>query len=186
LAGDNTSLSDLAGRYAAALLDLADEKKALDQVSGDLQSLRSMIAESEDLRRLLNSPVITREEQRKAMTAVMDRAGIGPLTRNFVLVVARNHRLFALSGMIEAYLAELARRRGEITAEVTSARSLSDAQQQALVETLRASVGGKVQLNLKVDPALIGGLIVKVGSRMIDSSLRSKLQRLQLAMKGVG
>src|SRR3546814_15664879 len=88
--------------------------------------------------------------------------------------------------MIEAYLAELARRRGEIAAKVTSARTLSDAQQAALLETLRASVGSKVQLDLKVDPALIGGLVVKVGSRMIDSSLRSKLQRLQLAMKGVG
>lgn len=186
MAGDNTSLSDLAGRYAAALLDLADEKKALDQVSADLQSLRAMIAESQDLRRLLNSPVITREERRKAMAAVMDRAGIGALTRNFVLVVARNHRLFALPAMIEAYLAELARRRGEITAQVTSARSLTDAQQAALLQSLRASVGGKVQLDLKVDPALIGGLIVRVGSRMIDSSLRSKLQRLQLAMKGVG
>jgi F-type H+-transporting ATPase subunit delta len=161
LAGDNTSLSDLAGRYAAALLDLADEKKALDQVSADLATLRSMIAESADLRRMLNSPVITRDEQRKAMTALMDKAAIGDLTQRFVLVVARNHRLFALPAMIEAYLSELARRRGEITAEVTSARSL-------------------------VDPALIGGLVVKVGSRMIDSSLRSKLQRLQLAMKGVG
>jgi F-type H+-transporting ATPase subunit delta len=186
LAGDNTSLSDLAGRYAAALLDLADEKKALDQVSADLATLRSMIAESADLRRMLNSPVITRDEQRKAMTALMDKAAIGDLTQRFVLVVARNHRLFALPAMIEAYLSELARRRGEITAEVTSARSLSDAQQSALLEALRSAVGGKVQLDLKVDPALIGGLVVKVGSRMIDSSLRSKLQRLQLAMKGVG
>lgn len=186
MAGDKTSLSDLAGRYASALLDLADEKKALDQVSGDLQTLRAMIAESEDLRRLLNSPVVTREEQRDAMAALMDRAGIAELTRRFVLVVAQNHRLFALPAMIDGYLSELARRRGEITAEVSSARSLSDAQQAALLEALRGAVGGKVQLDLKVDPALIGGLVVKVGSRMIDSSLRSKLQRLQLAMKGVG
>lgn len=186
MAGDNTSLSDLAGRYASALLDLADEKKALDQVSGDLQILRAMIAESADLGRLLKSPVITRDQQRKAMAAIMDKAGIGQLTRNFVLVVAQNHRLFALPAMIEAYLAELARRRGEITAQVTSARSLTDAQRTALLEALRATVGAKVKLDLKVDPALIGGLIVKVGSRMVDSSLRSKLQRLQLAMKGVG
>src|SRR3546814_470100 len=156
------------------------------QVSSDLQGLRSMVAASSDLRRLLSSPVITREEQRRAMAAVLDKAGIGAITRNFVLVVAQNHRLFALPAMIEAYLAELARRRGEIAAKVTSARTLSDAQQAALLETLRASVGSKVQLDLKVDPALIGGLVVKVGSRMIDSSLRSKLQRLQLAMKGVG
>jgi len=186
LAGDNTSLSDLAGRYASALLDLADEQKALDQVSGDLQTLRSMIGESEDLRRLLNSPVITRDEQRRAMTALMEKAGVGQLTQRFVLVVVNNRRLFALRAMIEGYLAELARRRGEITAAVTSARTLSDAQQAALLDALRSAVGSKVQLDLKVDPALIGGLVVKVGSRMIDSSLRSKLQRLQLAMKGVG
>jgi len=186
LAGDNTSLSDLAGRYASALLDLADEQKALDQVSGDLQTLRSMIGESEDLRRLLGSPVITRDEQRRAMTALLEKAGVGQLTQRFVLVVVNNRRLFALRAMIEGYLAELARRRGEITAAVTSARTLSDAQQAALLDALRSAVGSKVQLDLKVDPALIGGLVVKVGSRMIDSSLRSKLQRLQLAMKGVG
>lgn len=179
-------MSDLAGRYASALLDLADERKALDEVADDLKGLRSLIAESEDLRRLLGSPIFSREEQRKAMSALMDKVETGDLTRRFVLVVAENHRLFALAGMIEAYLAELARRRGEITAEVTAARSLSDGQQAALLEALRSAVGSKVQLDLKVDPALIGGLIVKVGSRMIDSSLRSKLQRLQLAMKGVG
>src|SRR3546814_7453440 len=123
LAGDNTSLSDLAGRYASALLDLADEKKALDQVSSDLQGLRSMVAASSDLRRLLSSPVITREEQRRAMAAVLDKAGIGAITRNFVLVVAQKPRLFALPAMIEAYLAELARRPGETAAQGTSART---------------------------------------------------------------
>jgi F-type H+-transporting ATPase subunit delta len=179
-------MSDLAGRYASALLDLADEQKALDQVADDLKALRSLIAESEDLRRLLDSPVFSREEQRKAMTALMEKVETGELTRRFVLVVADNHRLFALPAMIEAYLSELAQRRGEITAEVTAARNLSDAQQAALLEALRTAVGSKVQLDLKVNPALIGGLVVKVGSRMIDSSLRSKLQRLQLAMKGVG
>lgn len=179
-------MSNLAGRYAAALLDLADERKALDEVADDLKTLRSLIAESEDLRRLLGSPIFSREEQSKAMAALMDKAGTAELTHRFVLVVADNHRLFALSAMIEAYLSELAQRRGEITAQVTAARSLSDAQQSALLEALRSAVGGKVQLDLKVDPALIGGLVVKVGSRMIDSSLRSKLQRLQLAMKGVG
>jgi len=179
-------MSDLAGRYASALLDLADEQKALDQVADDLKALRSLISESEDLRRLLSSPVFSREEQSKAMAALMEKAGTGDLTRRFVLVVADNHRLFALPAMIEAYLAELAQRRGEITAEVTAARNLSDSQQAALLEALRSAVGSKVQLDLKVDPALIGGLVVKVGSRMVDSSLRSKLQRLQLAMKGVG
>ncbi|WP_299396260.1 F0F1 ATP synthase subunit delta [Pelagibius sp.] len=186
MAGDNTSLSDLAGRYASALLDLADERKALDEVAGDLQQLRRLIADSGDLQRLLSSPLYSRAQQSKAIAAVMDQAGIGELTRRFVLVVADNHRLFALSAMIEGYLAELARRRGEVTAEVTSARSLSESQQAALLDALRSTAGNKVKLDLKVDPALIGGLVVKVGSRMIDSSLRSKLQRLQLAMKGVG
>lgn len=186
MAGDITSVSDLAGRYASALLDLADERKALDEVAGDLKTVQALVAESEDLRRLLASPVFTREEQRKAMAALLEKAGVGELTRRFVAVVADNHRLFALSAMIESYLSELARRRGEITAEITSARALSDAQQAALLNTLRSAEGDKVQLDLKVDPTLIGGLVVKVGSRMIDSSLRSKLQRLQLAMKGVG
>ncbi len=186
MAGDNTSLSDLAGRYASALLDLADERKALDEVAGDLKQLRMLIAESADLRRLFSSPIYSRAQQSKAAAAIMDKAGLSQLTHRFVLVVADNGRLFALQAMIDAYLTELAVRRGEITAEVTSARNLSDGQQAALLDALRSTVGSKVQLDLKVDPALIGGLIVKVGSRMIDSSLRSKLQRLQLAMKGVG
>ena len=133
MAGDNTSLSDLAGRYASALLDLADERKALDAVAGDLQTLRGLITESGDLRRLLTSPIYSRAQQSKAVAAIMEKAGIGELTRRFVLVVADNHRLFALPAMIEGYLAELARRRGEVTAEVTSARSLSDSQQAALL-----------------------------------------------------
>jgi F-type H+-transporting ATPase subunit delta len=120
------------------------------------------------------------------MAAILDQAGTGEMTRRFVLLVARNRRLFALDRMIAAYLAELARRRGEITAQVTSATALDDEQHRALVETLRNEVGAKVQVEVDVDPSLIGGLIVRVGSRMIDNSLRSKLQRLQLAMKGTG
>ncbi len=186
MAGEDTSLSGLAGRYALALLELADEKRELDSVAEDLRGLKGVLAESEELRRLIRSPLFSREQQSAAMAAVLDKAGVGELTRRFVLLVARNRRLFALPQMIDAYLAELARRRGEVSAQVTSATALSDAQQRALVETLRAEVGSKVQVEVKVDPGLIGGLIVRVGSRMIDNSLRSKLQRLQLAMKGVG
>ncbi len=134
----------------------------------------------------MRSPLFSRDQQSKAMAAVLERNGAGDLTQRFVLLVARNRRLFALSQMIRAYLAELARRRGEVTAQVTSAAALTDPQQAALVETLRSAFGGTVQLESKVDPALIGGLIVKLGSRMVDGSLRSTLQRLQLAMKGVG
>jgi len=176
----------LGGRYALALLDLADEKKQLDQVAEDLRGLKALLEESDDLRRMVRSPIITREQQAAAVTAVAARLGVSDLTRRFVLVVAQNRRLFALDSMIDAYLAELARRRGEVQAEVIAARALSDAQLQALDETLRGIVGGKVDIDVAVDPSLIGGLIVKVGSRMIDNSLRTKLQRLQLAMKGVG
>jgi F-type H+-transporting ATPase subunit delta len=186
LAGEDTGLSGLGGRYALALLDLADEKKQLDQVADDLRHLKALLEESADLRRLVHSPLFSREQQAAAISAVVERVGVTELTRRFVLVVAQNRRLFALSSMINGYLAELARRRGEIQAEVTSARALSASQLQALEETLRGILGGKVEVDVTVDPSLIGGLIVKVGSQMIDNSLRSKLQRLQLAMKGVG
>ncbi|MGF1611324.1 MAG: F0F1 ATP synthase subunit delta [Kiloniellales bacterium] len=186
MAGEHSAVSGLAGRYASALLELAEDKHELDSVAADLRGLQQLIDDSEDLRRLLRSPLYSREQQAKALSAIIVKAGVGDLTRRFVLIVAQNRRLFALPQMITAYLAELARRRGEVTAEVTAARPLSDAQQSKLTETLRRSVGAKVQVDLKVDPALIGGLVVRVGSRMIDSSLRTKLQKLQLAMKGVG
>jgi F-type H+-transporting ATPase subunit delta len=179
-------LSGLPGRYALAMLDLADERKQLDPVAEDLRGLKAAIDGSDDLRRLIRSPLYTRDQQSRAMTAILDQAGVGDLTRRFVLLVARNRRLFALDRMIAAYLAELARRRGEITARVTSATTLNDEQQRTLLETLRREVGAKVQVEVEVDPSLIGGLIVRVGSRMIDNSIRSKLQRLQLAMKGTG
>jgi len=186
LAGADTSLSGLAGRYALALLDLADEDKSLDAVADDLRALRGIIGESEELRRVLRSPMFSREQQAGALAAILEKAELGETVRRFVQVLARNRRLFALPQIIDAYLSELARRRGEVTAHVTSAVALSEDQRQALVESLKSSAGGKVQVDVKVDDSLIGGLIVKVGSRMIDNSLRSKLQRLQLAMKGTG
>ena len=185
-ATSDTRTGGLAERYAAALLELADDRKELDSVAEDLSGLGRMVEQSADLQRLIRSPLIGREQQGRAMASLLERAGVGGLTRRFVLVVAQNRRLFALPQMIKAYLAELARRRGEVTAEVTAARELDEGEKSALDEALRQAVGGKVKIDLKVDPALIGGLVVKVGSRMVDSSLRSKLQRLQLAMKGVG
>lgn len=178
--------ASLAGRYASALFELADSQKQLDAVAGDLTSLRRMMDESADLRRLVASPVIGRDAQGKAMAALLSTAGIGGLVRRFVGVVCQNGRLRDLPVMITAYLAELARRRGETAADVVSATPLSDAQMQALSETLRRLVGNKVSVNARVDADLLGGLIVKVGSRMFDSSVRTKLQRLRLAMKGVG
>lgn len=184
MASQSGRVSGIAGRYASALYDLADEQKQLDEVADDLRSLRAMMAESEDLRRLVRSPVLKREEQARALAAVTERAGLSQLTRNFIGVVARHRRLFALSGMIEGYLRILADRRGEVAARVSTARPLSEAQRTALTDALREVVGGKVTVDLDVDPSLLGGLIVQVGSRMFDSSLRSKLQRMQLAMKG--
>lgn len=186
MARDDTGLSGVAGRYALALIELADDKKQLDEVAEDLRGLRATIAESDDLQRLIRSPLFTRAEQAKAMATILEKAGVGDLTRRFVLVVADNRRLFVLPQMIGGYLAELSRRRGEVTAEVTSATELTKEQHAALAEAIKAKIGGKIQVDVKVDQGLIGGLIVKVGSRMIDNSLRSKLQRLRLAMKGVG
>jgi F-type H+-transporting ATPase subunit delta len=186
LASEGATSGGLAGRYASALFDLADERKELDQAAEELRALKATIADSEDLRRFIRSPLYDRDEQGRVMAAILDKAGAGELVRRFVLVVAHNRRLFALSRMIDAFLAELAHRRGEVTAQVVAAHDLSDKQKDALLAALRQAVGGKVQMDLRIDQGLIGGLVVKVGSRMIDTSLRSKLQRLELAMKGAG
>ena len=185
LASEATGVASLAERYAAALFELADEQHQLDAVAGDLRELRTMLHESPDLDRLLRSPVLSREEQAKAIAALADRAGLSKLTRDFLGVVAGNRRLFAVPAMIDAYLTQLAERRGEVTAEVTTAQPLNEMQQNTLGEQLRRAVGRRVTVDLKVDPSLLGGMIVKVGSRMIDGSLKSRLHRLQLAMKGV-
>ncbi len=182
--GAEGRVGGVAGRYALALLELAEEQGSLDQVADDLRGLRSMIGESADLRRLLHSPVFSRAQQESAITAILAKAGAGDLTSKLVLVVARNRRLFVLSGIINAYLAELAKRRGEITAKVTSARPLNDAQSKALTEALRRAVGSKVTVDSAVDADLLGGLVVRVGSRMVDASLKTKLMKLQQAMKG--
>jgi F-type H+-transporting ATPase subunit delta len=181
-----TGLSGLAQRYATALFDLADEKRALDEVAGDLRNLRDMLAASADFVRLIRSPILSRAEQAAAVGAVAESAGLSAMVHDFLAVVARNRRLFALPAMIEAYLARLAERRGEMTAEVVTAQPLSEAQREALAERLRRGAGRRVSVEVRVDPALIGGIVVKLGSRMVDGSIRSKLQRLQLAMKGVG
>lgn len=174
----------VATRYALALFELADEKRKLDEVAGDLQALNAMIEGSADLRRLMSNPVVSRAKSGQAMAALLEKSEADPMTRNFIGLVAANRRLFALPAMIAAFLARLAARRGEISAEVTSARDLTDAQAKSLEEALKSAVGGKIALSLKVNPSLVGGLIVKVGSRMIDSSLKSQLARLKTAMKG--
>jgi F-type H+-transporting ATPase subunit delta len=145
-----------------------------------------MLDESADLARLVRSPVIAREDQAKAMAAVLEKAGIGETVRKFVGVVAENRRLFALRDMIRMYGQLLAQHRGEVVAEVTSAKSLNDAQLNALKASLAEGLGRDITVNAHVDDSLIGGLVVQVGSRMVDTSLRTKLQNLKYAMKGVG
>lgn len=185
LAG-KASESGLAGRYAAALFELADEGKALDAVAGDLSSLQSALEGSEDMQRLVRSPVIDRDDQWNAMSALLDKMKANDLTKRFLGVVTENRRLFALSAIIRAYIAELAQRRGEVTADVVTAHPLNATQTRELESALKKAVGGKVAIAARVDPAILGGLIVNVGSRMIDSSLRTQLQRLKFAMKGAG
>lgn len=175
----------LPGRYAIALYDLADRDKALDAVKSDLETLRQAIADSDDLRGVLRSPVISRADQQKAMMAVLDRLGAGVLTKNTVGVLCQNRRLFVLPKVIDGFLAILSERRGEVTAEVTSAVALKADQVAAVTAALKDEVGASVNVNLKIDPAVIGGLVVKVGSRVFDASLRTKLAKLELAMKGV-
>jgi F-type H+-transporting ATPase subunit delta len=176
----------LAERYAAALYELADEGKALDKVADDLRALDKLIAGSADLARLIRSPVLDRRDQGRAVKAVLDAMGAQALTQKFLGLVAQNRRLFALPAMIRAYLTTLAQRRGEIAAEVTSAGKLTKAQEDAVTAALRQAMGSKVTVETKVDPSLLGGLVVRVGSRMVDSSLKTKLHRLELAMKGLG
>ena len=186
VSSETTGAAGLAGRYASALYDLAEGNKLLDQVSEDLRELAAMIHGSDDLARLIRSPVIDRAEQSRAMTAVLEAAGMSDLTRRFVGVVAANRRLFQITDIIGAYHALLAVRRGEVTAEVVSARELTETQMEAIGDAVKKAVGTRASVESWVDPGLLGGLIVKVGSRMVDSSLSTKLHRLRLAMKGIG
>ena len=173
----------MAGRYATALFELAEAQGALDAVAADLRAIGKMLNESSDLTRLVRSPVFSAEEQGRAFAAVLDKAGAAPLVKNFVGLVIRNRRLFALADMIAGYTAILARHRGEMTADVTSAHPLNDAQVARLKASLKTATGKDVQIDTRVDASLLGGLVVKVGSRMIDSSLKTKLNSLQIAMK---
>jgi F-type H+-transporting ATPase subunit delta len=184
LPASSVHASGLAGRYAVALFELAEEQSALDVVAGDLHSLREMLAESADLARLIRSPVLSREEQARALNALGARAGFAPLTQQFLGLLAHKRRLFALPQVIEAYDAMLAEHRGEVGAEAVSAVPLSPEQLESVQRQLAAAVGQTVKLSTAVDPSLLGGLIVRVGSRMIDASIRTKLHQLELALKG--
>jgi len=175
----------MAGRYATALFELALEANALDAVKADLEAFDALIARSADLARLVRSPVFSSEEQVRALGAVLELAGLRGLCAQFLLTVASNRRLFAVRDIIKAYRALVARHRGEVAAEVTLAQAPSERHLAAIKEALDAVTGKDVMIDVKLDPALIGGLVVKLGSRMVDSSLRTKLNMIKHAMKEV-
>jgi F-type H+-transporting ATPase subunit delta len=174
----------MAGRYATALFELARDNKAVDAVKKDLDQFDALANGSADLNRLVRSPVFGADEQLKALSAILTKAGIAGLAANFLRVITTNRRLFAVRDMIRAYRALVARHKGEVTAQVTVAEKLNDKNLDALKSALKSVTGGKdIDLEVEVDPAIIGGLIVKVGSRMVDSSLRTKLNSIKFAMK---
>lgn len=186
MAGEATIVSGVAGRYASALFELALESGSVETVEADLERFRALLEESDDLRRVVRSPVFTAEVQARAVQAVLERAGIGGIAGNMVALAARNRRLFAVPDMIAAFKRLAAEHRGEVSAQVTSAEPLSDKHVAALKEALKSVAGKDVALDRRVDPSLLGGLVVKLGSRMIDTSLRTRLNSLKVAMKEVG
>jgi F-type H+-transporting ATPase subunit delta len=186
VAGEVDTSSGVAGRYATALFELALEQKALEQVAGDLNRFDEALDAFDELVRLVKSPVFTAEEQGRALAAILEQLKIDGLTKNFLLLVAKTRRLFATPDMIRAFRAMLARHRGEMSASVTAATKLTESQVTALKQALQAALGQEVMLEERVDPGLLGGLVVKVGSRMVDTSLRTKLNSLKVAMKEVG
>ncbi len=180
---DDSRTTDVASRYAQALFDLADESGQLDAVDGDLKSLKAMIADSLDLRRLIASPAFSQEDKGRALGAIAEKAKFSATTLKFLGLLAANGRIAALSGIITAFQALAARKRGLVAAEVTTAIALSAAQQKGLQAALRQALGKDPEITTRVDPAILGGLKVRVGSRLYDASLRSKLDQLKFALK---
>lgn len=176
----------IATRYATAVFELAREGSALAGLETDLDTLDAALKSSADLRAMLNSPVYSRAEMGAAITALAEATSMSPVLRGTLGIMAQNRRLFAVPQLIAVLRRMIADAKGEVTAEVTSATELTKAQADRLAETLKATIGKTVKLNVAVDDALIGGLIVKVGSKMIDTSIRSKLAALQHSMKEVG
>jgi F-type H+-transporting ATPase subunit delta len=176
--------ASLAGRYATALFELARDERKLEAVGNSLAAVRQALAESDDFRTLAMSPLIGRDEAVRAVTGSADAMNLDPITRNFLGVLARNGRLSQLTAVIRAFNSLWAQHRGEITAEVVSAHPLDDDQIAALKQNLRARMGRDISVDLNVDPAILGGLVVKIGSQRIDGSIRTKLNSLAQAMKG--
>ena len=186
MAADHPSVSGVSGRYATALFELARDEKSVEAVKADLDRFSVMLDDSADLKRLVRSPVFGPDVQQKALSAVLDQAGISGVAANFLKVLTANRRLFAVADVIGAFNALVAKFKGEVTADVTVADALSNKNLDALKDALKSVTGKDVALNVKVDPAIIGGVVVKLGSRMIDSSLRTKLNSIKHAMKEAG
>ena len=182
----SSSVSGVSERYASALFELAKSEGRLETIEGDMKRVGALLDESADLRRLVASPVFSAADQERAIAAVLARAEIAGLVANFVRLVAHNRRLFALPGILKAFQELLARERGETVAAVTSAHPLTEAQKSELKAAIRERLGKNVTLEARVDPGILGGLIVKVGSRMIDTSLRTKLMTMKTHLKEVG
>jgi F-type H+-transporting ATPase subunit delta len=183
MASEQPIVAGVAGRYATALFDLALEEKRLDIVRAELDRFEQLIAGSDDLKRLVRSPVFSADQQVKALKPILQQAGIDGIAANFIKLVASNRRLFALPVIIRAFRALVAKHKGEVQASVTVAEPLTDAHLKSLKKALNAISGKDVDLNVEVDPAIIGGLVVKLGSRMVDTSLRTKLNSIKTAMK---
>ena len=186
MANTSVGMSGLAGRYAGALFDLAKEGGLVEDTTVDLLKLGRTYDESADLQRLVRSPIAGREEQGRVMAALSEKLGLTRLTKNFVGLLASNRRSFTLRLIIDCYVVLRAKERGEVAAEVFSAAELTSSQQLRLEENLKDAIGREIAIAFQTDATLLGGLVVKVGSLMVDHSLRSKLQHMQLIMKGVG
>jgi F-type H+-transporting ATPase subunit delta len=184
VASEKAHETGLAGRYANAVFELAKEQGLVDTVAADLAALKGMIAASSDLARLVKSPLFSNEDQARALKPVLNRMAVNPLTTKFLLTLTGKRRLFALEAVIAAYDRLVARLKGEVQAQVTSAHALTPAQAAELKSMLKTKLGREPRLDTRVDPTLLGGLVVKVGSRMIDSSIRTKLAGIRAAMRG--
>ncbi len=179
-------VSGIAGRYASALFELAQEEGKVDAIGAELDAFAALIEGSDDLKSFVKNPVFTAEQQLAAVTALLDKAKIGGLGANFIKVVASKRRLFAVEGMVRGYRALVAESRGIVAAEVTVAEAMNDNNLKAVKEALSSLTGKTVDVVEKIDPAIIGGLVVKMGSKMVDASVRTKLNSMKLAMKEAG
>ena len=186
VANPSSPVSGVADRYAQSLFELARDDGAVETVESELKSFRGLIEENADFRRLVESPAFSSDEQTRAIEAIVKAVKPSQLTGNFLRVIARNRRLFVLPGIIRGFIQMAARERGEIEAEVTSAHKLNDEQRKELAAAIGSYAGKTVTMNESVDPAILGGLVVRIGSRQIDTSLRTKLNSLKLALKEVG